>query len=195
MKRAFYIIAFLAVTLWSSGCATILTHTYPPVTETRQGESIQGDQAGHNYVVSREQDTMVLMSQPLCREKIQMTEIKRKQLRGVIGAIIEIPLFGLGILDLVTAGVYSKATRVETPIDPIPGPMVSPCGDFGPAPGIAVVVQYPDSLSSKVLQTGKKGQIAIADIKPEDKTETRLTLFIRDDKGLHYVKSLDRYAW
>lgn len=181
--------AFLICSVFTSGCATVLTHSFPPVTETKKGESIQGDITGYTYSVSETKDGLTLMRQPLCREKIQITEVKRKQLHGVMGALLEIPFFGLGIFDLVTAGVYTKVTLEEIPKDPIPGSGLSPCGDMEPVPDFPVVIQYPASVTTKHIQTGQNGEISFGTITPLDMPDNRLTLFARDSYGLHYVTS------
>lgn len=194
MKRThttLFMAALLICCVFTSGCATVLTHSFPPVTETIKGESIQGDIIGYTYSVSETKDGLTLMRQPLCREKIQITEVKRKQLHGVMGALIEIPFFGFGILDLATAGVYSKMTLEEIPKDPIPGSELSPCGDMEPVPDFPVVIQYPASVTTKHLQTGQNGEISYSTITPLDMPDNRLTLFVRDSNGLHYVTSFN----
>lgn len=186
------IMALALCSVFTSGCATVLTQSFPPVTEIKRGESIPGDVTGYTYTVSETKDGLTLMRQPLCRENIQITEVKRKRLHGVMWAVLEIPFYGLGIADLVTAGVYTRATMEETPKDPIPGTMVSPCGDIEPAPDLPVVIQYPSSLTKIHMRTDQNGKIPFSAIKREDEQDNRLTLFVDDPKGLYYVKSLNQ---
>ncbi|MBU1170819.1 MAG: hypothetical protein KKD44_14755 [Proteobacteria bacterium] len=188
------LILFLSC-LYTSGCATVLTTAYPPIHETRHGESIQGDTIGFSYAVTEEKNDLVLHKQPVCRQNIQLVNIKRKQLHGVIPAVLEMPFFGLGLLDLVVAGVYTRATVDEEKGDTIPGVEVSICGDYQIAPGQAVLIQYPGSVTFKNIQTNDVGKILLKDILPSNAQDRRFTIFVKEPTGLSYVKTYDKTMW
>jgi hypothetical protein len=193
--RQFTLFSLLVASLYVSGCATALTVAHSPISETLHGDTVTGDPVGFNYAVSEEKNDLLLQKQPLCGQKIQLVEVKRKQLHGVIPAIVEMPLFGLGLLDLVVAGVYTKATVVETPGPFTDGPEVSICGDFEPASEQEVFVQYPVSITSKTVITDDKGRIPYKTIKPVNSRDRQFTVFIRENTGLTYVKTFENVSW
>ena len=45
-------------------------------------------------------DALVVLRQPLCSQRVRIVRVDEKRVHGFIPALIEIPLFGLGIADL-----------------------------------------------------------------------------------------------
>lgn len=193
--RQLTLISLFLALVSASGCATVLTVANPPLTETRNGESVLSDPVGFNYVLIEEKDDFLLEKQPLCGQKVQLMDVKRKQLHGVIPAVVEIPLFGLGLLDLVVAGIYTRATMDVQPNGLIDGPEVSVCGDFEPVSDQAVFVQYPVSITSKTLSTDETGRIPFKKLIPDNPIDDYFTVFVRDETGLIYVKTYEKSAF
>lgn len=178
-----------------SGCATVLTTAYKPIKETRHGETLIGDQVGFSYSLSEQKDDLLLLKQPLCRETVQMIKVERKQLHGVIPAVLEMPFFGLGLLDLVVAGAISRASVEEYPGDIVPRPQVATCGEHQPAANQSLVIQYPISVTVMDATTDQSGRIPLKLLKPADARDRQFTIFIRDETGLSYVKTFDVGSW
>lgn len=179
----------------SSGCATILTQSYPAVKENVKGEAVQGDTVGYNYSLSEKAGDWLLVKQAICRENFKTTDVTRKKLHGVIPAVFEIPFFGFGLLDLVTAGVYARATVEEHPGEIVPGTRIYDCGDVQPAPDKTLFVQYPGSLTSREFRSGPDGAVNMNEIRPSDDRDRGWIVFVRDPDGLHYVRSFETRGW
>jgi hypothetical protein len=193
--KSFNTLILVSLCFFVSGCATVLTTAYKPVKETRHGETLVGDQVGFNYSLNEEKDDLLLLKQPLCRENIQMIKVERKQLHGVIPAVLEMPFFGLGLLDLVVAGVITRASVEEKPGDIVPGPKVDACGEHQPAALQSLVVQYPISLTVMDATTDQSGRIPLKLLKPADSRDRQFTIYVREETGLSYVKTFDAGSW
>lgn len=178
--------------LWTSGCATVLTVAYPPVEETRHGETKQGVQVSYHYVMSEEKDHLLLKKEPLCTQEIQVINVKRKQLHGVIPAMVEIPFFGLGIADLVLAGVFTRATVEETEGGYVKGADLKICGNLASAPDEDLIIQFPASTDVKHVKTDSNGTIPLTILETMPKGETSFNVFVKGDSGVSYVKTFEK---
>ncbi|MFA6011805.1 MAG: hypothetical protein WC799_17575 [Desulfobacteraceae bacterium] len=190
--RYLSMIIVVASCLWTSGCATVLTVAYPPLEETRHGETKPGSQVAFHYVMSEEKDSLLLQKQPLCSQQIQIIKIKRKQLHGVIPAIVEVPFFGLGIADLVVAGVYTRATVEESDGGYVKGVEIMACGDLMFAPNEELIIQYPTSTDVKHMRTNEKGMIPLNSLEHMPKGENSFNVFVKEEKGVSFVKTFEK---
>jgi hypothetical protein len=68
--------------------------------------------------------------------------VRRKQLHGVLPAIIEIGFFGLGIFDLVMARSIVENSKTRTPLDDAPTGNKVACGPSRPAANQQIILQY-----------------------------------------------------
>ncbi len=178
--------------LWTSGCATVLTVAYPPVEETRHAEAKQGTQVAFHYVMSEGKDHLLLQKEPLCSQDIKVINVKRKQLHGVIPAMVEIPFFGLGIADLVLAGVFTRATVEETDGGYVKGSDLIVCGNLAFAPDEDLIIQFPASTEVKHVKTDQKGMIPLTFLETMPKGENSFNVFVKEDAGVSYVKTFEK---
>lgn len=190
--RYLSMIIVAASCLWTSGCATVLTVAYPPLEETRQGETKPGGQVAFHYVMSEEKESLLLQKQPLCSQEIKIVKVKRKQLHGVIPAMVEIPFFGLGIADLVFAGVFARATVEESDGGYVKGSDMMICGDLVFAPNEDLVIQFPTSTDVKHMKTDEKGMIPLKSLEILPKGETSFNVYVKEEKGVSYVKTFEK---
>ena len=190
--RYVLMIILCASCLWTSGCATVLTVAYPPVEETKQGGIKSGSPAGYHYAMTEDKDALLLQKQPLCTQDIQVINIKRKQLHGVIPAVMEIPFFGLGIADLVVAGSFAKASIEETEGGYVKGSEVVICGEMVFAPNEDLVIQFPESTRVSHVKTDGKGKISLEVLESMPKGEMQFNVFVREKDGYAYVKTFER---
>lgn len=190
--RNLYIVILCCTCLCASGCATILTCSFPKVKDTLKGEKIIGDQVDYHYSLTESKDTLVLQRQPLCSEKIKIINVEKHQLHGVIPAMVEIPFFGLGIFDLVIAGSVSRATMVESDGGTIKSSEVVVCGDYAPVPNKVLIIQFPESFTISHLTTDEKGGVPISAILALQKKDAQFNIFVKDNNGLSYVKTFER---
>lgn len=179
----------------TTGCAVTLTMTGPNVEEIKAGDKSKSDAVSYNYVMREQGTSFELKKQPMCKELQQQIILKRKPMRGVIPAIIEIPLYGLGLVDLVAAGVYSKATEEERDGDIVKTGRVLTCGDFEPAPDEEIILQFPDSEVVKYVKTDSNGRVNLSEILPKTKRDLQINVFVKEHGGVAYIRTLDESRW
>lgn len=186
------IILMAACCLWISGCATVLTVAYPPVEETKKGDKRAGAQIGNHYVMTEKKGGLLLQKEPLCEQEIQVINVKRKHLHGVIPAVIEIPFFGLGIADLVLAGTYTRATVEETEGGYVKGTDVVVCGELSFAPGEELIIQFPVSLEVRHVRTDEKGMIPHDILDDFPKGDICFNVFVKLESGPSFVRTFEK---
>ena len=130
--------------LLTTGCASSLTASSPPRTTIVEGEKRVGDNAGLRFDVRQEPPAgqLILTQTPMCREMTSREKVSRKQLHGVLPAVIEIGFFGLGILDLVVANAIIENSETRLPLDDVPTGNQFPCAPTQPAAHRQVILQY-----------------------------------------------------
>lgn len=183
--------ALLGVCFFSGGCATILTMSVPSVEEVSYGEKDVGRQISINYIFFDKGKTGTLMSQPYCFELAREKILTRKRIHGAGPAFAEIAVFGLGLFDLVFAGVYSKASEEETTGDFVETGTIIECGEFEPAANTGLIVQCSETGQRTELATDSSGNIEIDKLFQGFHKNTQINLFVRDEGGFAYVTTLE----
>ena len=132
-------ICFLA-----TGCASSLTSSSPLQTAVVEGEKRLSGTDDLRFDVHRNtgNDLLMVTQTPVCREMTARESVSRKQLHGVLPAIIEIGFFGLGILDLVVAHAIVENSEIRTPLEDAPTGNKVACASSQPAADQQVILQY-----------------------------------------------------
>jgi hypothetical protein len=185
------ILSVIMAMIGSPGCATVLTIAFPPLHETKHGEIKTADVVAHNYTLSESKTDLILEKQPLCAQKVQVIHVKRKQLHGVVPAMVEIPFFGFGIFDLVMAGCFTLATKEEIPGEFVDIPDMVICGPVQPAPDEELVLQFTDSLATVRIRTNEYGRLPLCSVREVCAGRSRFNVFIVEKDGVSYVKTFD----
>ncbi|WP_319523453.1 hypothetical protein [uncultured Desulfosarcina sp.] len=128
----------------TTGCASSLTSSSPLQTTVVEGEKRLSGTDDLRFDVHRnsEDDFLVVTQTPVCREMATRESVSRKQLHGVLPAIIEIGFFGLGILDLVVAHAIVENSETRTPLEDAPTGNKVACASSQPAADQQVILQY-----------------------------------------------------
>jgi hypothetical protein len=121
-----------------------------------------------------------------------LINIEKKQLHGVIWAVVEIPFFGLGVADLVTAGTISRLTTEVTDGGLKKTGHVKVCGEYLPAANTDVIFQFPEELAVLRARTDDKGRILISSIKNVPKRGLHCIVFVKEKDGVSYVTTIER---
>ncbi|BBO77957.1 hypothetical protein DSCW_53740 [Desulfosarcina widdelii] len=140
-----YLIVFtVCICFLTTGCASSLTSSSPLHTTIAEGEKRLSGTDDIRFDVHRnlEDDFLVVTQTPVCREMTTRESVSRKQLHGVLPAIIEIGFFGLGILDLVMANAIVKNSETRAPLDDAPTGNKVACASSQPAADQQVILQY-----------------------------------------------------
>ncbi len=192
MKARLLSIALLIMAiLAANGCATVSTLAVPAVQETKRGETQVGSIDSYNYALSEDLNNLILERQPLCSQKAQVIHVKQKILHGLFPGVLEIPLLGLGILDLSTAYAITRATREETPAGMQEIPDLVVCGKFEPAPEKELILQFSSTLSTAYLKTDKNGKVPLSSIQEIRGGQYDFNIFVREDNHLVFVQTIN----
>jgi len=147
MKQPFFkllIVSALCISFLTTGCASSLTSSSPLQTTVVEGEKRLSGTDDLRFDVHRnlENNFLVVTQTPVCREMTTRESVSRKQLHGVLPAIIEIGFFGLGILDLVVAHNIVENSETRRPLDDAPTGKKVACAPAQPAANQQVILQY-----------------------------------------------------
>lgn len=192
MKYRYLKICCLLVScFFTNACATYLTIVAPPIKEVALGEDrATGRMISTDYQLVEGAKEFTLLKKSFCMETAKERIISKKRLHGVIPALIEIPLFGLGLVDLVAARQYSKQATKEKEGQVVETGSIVECGDFKPAANVELVIQCPKTGQIAYVTTGASGEVAINNLFAGFLLNSQLNIFVREDRCFAYVSTL-----
>lgn len=189
--RYLMICCFLASCFFLNACATALTISGTPLKEVvLDEERNNGRLITTNYQLIEGTKEFTLLEKPYCMETAKEKIIFKKRLRGVIPAIFEIPLYGLGLLDLVIAKQYSKNTVREEEGSVVETGSIIECGDYKPVVNAELIVQCPETGQIVYVSTDSSGEITANKLFAGFLQNSQVNVFVRDDHCFAYVSSL-----
>lgn len=193
MKYRYLMIGSLLTScLFLNACATALTMAAPPVKEVLLEEMTKpGRQVSSNYRLIEGAKEVTILMQPYCMETSQERIIHRKRIHGVIPAVIEIPLYGLGLVDLVIAKQLVIRSVKEEKGQVVETGSIIECGDYRPAANAELVVQCPETGQIAHVMTGASGEIPVNKLFAGFMQNSQINIFVREDRCFAYVSSLN----
>lgn len=186
LKRVLLLKLFAVSALFFYGCASVMTLAGPTQTTYEDGSVFVGAQTSFTYNVEKHEGRFVVYKVPQCKEMKERVMLTRKKPRGVFFGILEVPLFGLGVADMVTAGLISKSSEVRTIYESAETKRTVSCGSKIPAPGERLVVDIPELKVSKIVETDKNGIINLEDFLKEDSGDLMVKLCLEADKSCYW---------
>ncbi|GEM_PF-1076977 len=191
IPRVAALLILLSATVFSTGCASILTASFPPTSEIKKGKVTTGEPDGYSYEIEEvKADTFQLDKAPLCPELIERYKVEQKQLRGVWLAWTYIPALGLGYFDWIYADGIASSSRNVTMIEEVPTGVRRKCGPEKVAANEKVFVQIPGLREFKALNTNDRGELDLAPITEQYRDFISLNLFVTRQDRLQYVSTL-----
>lgn len=188
--RCLMLVLVLVGCFGMSGCATMITLSMPPEYTVEPGLKSLGPPSSRDFTIKRSGDRFHVWQTPVCREKESKRKIGKKRQRGIIMAIIETPLFGLGILDWVMSYTVAESSREVETLPPAPTGEVHPCGPPKPASDLQLVIQVAGEEGQGTLRTGKDGSFALYGILGPSTGELYVNLFVTEKNGQRYLTTL-----
>ncbi len=186
IARIFFII-LLAVSV--SGCSTVLTRMGAPVIKLEDGEKSVGDFAKYKFSGGITSNVIYLEKTPQCAEIAEKIRVSQKQVRGRVFSMVEMVLFGLGLVDAAKAEAVSELSRTETPLAKYETGKVVVCGEKEPAANEMLIIQDKQRTFHKQAATDANGNLDLDSVMQD---ETRvLNLSIRSasqmDKAVSFI--------
>ncbi len=192
--RYLMLCGLLASCFFINACATIMTISAPPLSEVALDEErTSGRQVSANYQLIEGTKEFTLVRQPYCMETAKEKIVIKKRIHGVIPAIIEVPLFGLGLVDIVIASQYSKNSVKEEEGQVVETGSIIECGEFLPAGNTELVIQCVETGETASVTTDSSGGIAADKIFAGFLKHSQLNILVKDDRCFPYISTLDSY--
>lgn len=187
LKKVLFVKMFAVSVLFLYGCASVMTMIAPTQTTYEDGSIFPGKQTGYTYNVEKHEGRFIVYKVPQCEELKEKIKLTRKKPRGVVFGIIEVPFFGLGVADMVVAGLISKDSEIRTIQKNVTTGKTTACGSKIPAPGEKLIVDIPELKISKTVVTDKNGIINLEEhLKREDGNDLMVKMCLEADKSCYW---------
>ena len=141
--RTFLLTAILAMAMamMISGCATTLTMMNPRTTKIETQEKYAGAFHEFEYRYNITAGKIELEKTPMCSEMAKAVRVSQKREIGYGPALLEMPLFGLGLFDIASARAISESSQEITPLSEYETGKLLSCGSPQPAEGEALIIE------------------------------------------------------
>ena len=186
-------LGMLLLLLGLSGCASMITSTYPAQERVEEGQVTVGPIVGHDFELQHvDGNRFKLFKTPLCRELVEKKRITKKQTRGVYAAMAEVPFFGLGLVDWVWADALSENSQETRVLGREPTGRSVVCGDRVVAAHERLVLQFPVQGSFEGLQVDGQGHVDLSPALHRHPHFSSVNVFVNVHPGLKYLTTLFR---
>ena len=178
---------FLLVSL--AGCSTVITLASPPEFFEEPGPRQLGAPVGADRELVVSEAGYHVFRTPHCPVEERVRKVRRKRQRGILLAVLEVPLYGLGVADWILAYTIAETSREEKWLPPCPTGDVVPCGERVPAAGERVVLQFSDTGDQVVTRTDMEGGFDPESVLGRSDGTRHVNVYARDGTGFHYLDS------
>ncbi len=162
MKKNMLLTALMLLgTVFFTGCASMLTLMSPYRTEVVVEKTWAGAFAGYDYRYQVDGNQLALLRTRLCTETAKAHQVTEKKEIGYGPALLEMPLYGLGLVDILNAYAISEWSRKVTPLEDYPTGNLIPCGKEEPAAHEPLIVE---NREKGIYKTGLTDQNGILDL-------------------------------
>lgn len=160
----YIVIMLLAVSL--SGCATALTFFSPTSTKLVQGKKKAGAFNSYEYQYSVRGNKIFLERTPLCDEVAQTLKVEQKREIGYGPALMELPIFGLGLVDIANAHAISVNSKKVTQLAEYNTGKLMTCGKRQPAANEKVIIENTALNLYRTARTDQDGVVNLNKVLP-----------------------------
>ena len=167
-----------------SGCASFLTLMSPAQSKIVVGEKSVGDFNKYQYHYTVGANGIVFTKTPMCDEMAQTYRKSQKREIGYGPALIEMPFFGLGLLDMVNAYAISENSRKEYPLAKFNTGHLLTCGKPEPAAGESAVIENPRTGLFRKGVTDKQGRLDLTTVLADIPGRTNVLVYLTADPDL-----------
>ncbi len=184
-------ISFLALLVCGlMGCASTLTYFGPSQSKLVNGEKSVGAFVGNQYTYKANGHTLQFIKTPMCEEMEQKLRVIQKQQRGFYLALMEVPLFGLGLFDMFNSDAISKASKQVVPLAKFSTKKTVPCGPAVTAANEMFVIEDVIRNIHLSVKTDADGKIDLDRILPGKGLMT-LNIYPQGDRGIQMKYQYD----
>ncbi len=169
-----------------SGCASFLTLMSPVQSEIVVGEKSVGDFNKYQYQYKIRSNQIVLSKVPLCTEKARAYRKAQKREIGYGPALLEMPFFGLGLIDMVNAYAIADDSKKQYPLAEYETGELLTCGSPEPAAGEAVIIENKQRTICRKGFTDSNGILDLDTILSDISGAVRYTVYLESDHTVRF---------
>lgn len=168
MKSFLKFFAVIVIAVSCSGCAAVVTHMGPLKSELKDGEAETGEFDHYSYSYTAEDNMVYLEKTPMCEQVREKIRVMKKKRRGLYFILAEIPLYGLGLVDMIYTYSISEHSRKEVPLAKYGTGTFAECGRKRPASGETLLIRnYREGIKERA-ETGEDGSVDLDEMLPGD---------------------------
>ena len=187
MNKPAAMLCMMLAALICSGCASVLTARGPLKSELVDGDAEAGDFSHYEYSYHISQDTIFLEKTPMCKEKREKIRVMQKKPRGFYLMLLEMPLFGLGLADMIYTNTIVEKSRREIPLTTYETSDAIECGNIRPAGNVDLVIRNDREGIDKRVSTDPDGTVDLDAVLPDDLSGyIFLRIHIADEPALSF---------
>lgn len=175
-----FMIVLLAVSV--SGCSSILTSMGPLVYKLEDGEKSVGEFSKYKFSGGIRSNVIYLEKTPLCVEISEKVNVAQKQVRGRVFSMIEMVIFGLGLIDAANAYAIVEKSRIVTPLAKYETGNFVVCGEKVPAGNEMLVIEDKQRTFHKQAQTDANGNLDLAKVLYDENRVLNLSIRLASDQ-------------
>lgn len=116
MNKGYRLLCAFFLIIGISGCSSVLTYLAPVETKMVDGEVFKGKTVNFDYDYTTRNDRLSFTKTKMCEKIVQKMAVSQKQRRGISLALLELPLFGLGLLDMLRSYAIVEESRKVKPV-------------------------------------------------------------------------------
>ncbi len=179
IARIFFIV-LLAVSI--SGCSSVLTRMGPLVYKLEDGKKSVGEFSKYKFSGGIHSNVIYLEKTPLCAEIAEKVRVAQKQRRGRVFSMVEMVIFGLGMLDAANSYAIVENSRIVTPLAKYETGKFSVCGEREPATNEMLVIEDKQRTLHKQAATDANGNLDLDTVLADENRVLNLTISLASDQ-------------
>jgi hypothetical protein len=179
-----------------SGCASFLTLMSPVQSEIVTGEKTTGDFSKYHYQCQIRAGHLILSKVPMCNETAKVFRKAGKRQIGYGPALLEMPFFGLGLIDIISAHAISDYSKREYLLAEYDTGELLACGEPVPAAHETVILESRNGEFLRKSITDANGMLNISTLLKDVSHPVQLSVYPASDRNARfsYRHSVPRLA-
>lgn len=194
MKSILRCFAIILLAVSCSGCASVLTQMGPLKSELKDGDTSTGEFDRYEYSAEAEKDVIYLEKTPMCEEKREKIRVMKKMPRGLLIMLLEIPVYGLGLIDMMYTYSIIEHSRKEVALAEYETGNLVECGKKEPAEGETLFIKnFGGDINEKAV-TDENGAVDLQEVMPGDLSgyiTLRISLEVDSPSSFYYTYHAD----
>lgn len=187
MKRKFiYLMIIAALCFCTMSCGSILTHMSPLRSRLVTETSVKPP-SGVQYTCELGKTKIYLTRSPSCPESARTSRVAKKSSEWALPiACAELPLFGLGLVDMATMYGIAEDSKVEYLLGNYDTELSIPCGKSEAASGETMVIENDTRGIYHEVMTDDSGIIDLVPILGASRDKQEFRVYLKSDPTVSF---------